>query len=271
MEAVQMSEVVPVFLGPSPRIRIIGLERPWTWLAAGWRDLLAAPEISLIYGAIFTAGGFLITVGAWLVGASYLTLPLLAGFMLVSPILGVGLYDVSRRLENKPPTTLAIALTAWRANRTQIALLGVMLMLLLLAWIRVATLLFALFFSKTPPSLDDLIVQTMSSAEGLPFLITGTLIGGCLAVLAFMISAVSVPMLLDQPTNVFAAVATSFVAVRHNLRPMGLWAILIVIFTGLGLATFYLGLIVALPLIGHATWHAYRDLVLPAPDAARAP
>jgi uncharacterized membrane protein len=260
-----MSEVVSVFIGPSPRVRIIGLDRPWAWLAAGWRDLLAAPGISLLYGAIFSASGFAMTVGAWLAGLSYLTLPLLAGFMFVAPILAVGLYDVSRRLEGQQVVTLETALTAWRTNRTQIALLGVMLMLFLLAWIRIATLLFALFFSKSPPSLDDLIMQTLNSAEGLPFLIVGTAIGACLAALVFAISAVSVPMLLDQPTNVFAAVATSFVAVRHNLRPMGLWAILIVIFTGLGLATFYIGLVVALPLIGHATWHAYRDLVLPAP------
>lgn len=267
---VQMSDVVSVFVGPSPKVRLIGLDRPWAWLAAGWRDLLAAPGVSLVYGAIFSGAGFLMTVGAWLAGLSYLTLPLLAGFMLVAPILAVGLYEVSRRLETGQPTTLEVAVTAWRANRTQVALLGVLLMLFLLAWIRIATLLFALFFSKSPPSLDDLLVQIVASADGLPFLVVGTLIGAGLAALVFAISAVSVPMLLDQPTNVFAAVATSFVAVRHNLRPMGLWAILIVIFTGLGLATFCIGLIVALPLIGHATWHAYRDLVLPIPSTGEA-
>ncbi|MFO0995885.1 MAG: DUF2189 domain-containing protein [Alphaproteobacteria bacterium] len=266
-----MSDVVSVFVGPSPKVRAIGLDRPWAWLAAGWRDLLAAPGIGLVYGAIFSGAGFLMTVGAWLVGLSYLVMPLLAGFMLVAPILAVGLYEVSRRLEAGQPTALAPALTAWRANRTQIALLGVLLMLFLLAWIRFATLLFALFFSKSPPGLDDFLLQVLNSANGLSFLVVGTLIGAGLAALVFAISAVSVPMLLDQQTNVFAAVATSFVAVRHNLRPMGLWAILIVIFTGLGLATFFIGLIVALPLIGHATWHAYRDLVLPMPasDAAK--
>jgi uncharacterized membrane protein len=95
----------------------------------------------------------------------------------------------------------------------------------------------------------------------LAFLVVGSAIGFGLAVLAFAISAVSLPMLVDRPVSVFAAIATSVAAVRLNARPLALWAALIAAFVAFGVVTFYLGLIVVLPLIGHATWHAYRDLV----------
>ena len=108
---------------------------------------------------------------------------------------------------------------------------------------------------------DQVLDDVLFTNVGLAFLILGSAIGFCLAVLAFAVSAVSLPMLIDRPVGVFAAVATSVAAVRVNIRPMALWAVLIAGFTALGLVTFYLGLIVVLPLIGHATWHAYRDLV----------
>ena len=95
-----------------------------------------------------------------------------------------------------------------------------------------------------------------------PFLVVGMIVGGALAALVFAISAVSIPMLLDRNVNVIAAIVTSFEAVRQNFWPMALWAWLIALFVGAGVVTFYLGLIVTLPLIGHATWHAYKDLVI---------
>ena len=267
-----MSEAVPVFSTPSPKIRRIGLDRPWSWLARGWRDLRQAPAVSLGYGLIFALAGFAILAALWASGVSvergggiFVFLPLTAGFMLVGPILAVGLYEVSRRLLAKEPVSLAVAVWAFRRNPAQIGLMGLALMLFLLFWIRLATLIFALFFSQNPPDPNNFVMDVFFSPEAVPFLAVGIIVGAILAGLVFAISAISIPMLLDRKdTNVVMAIATSFAAVRHNLAAMALWAALIVLFTGAGLVTAFVGLIIALPLIGHATWHAYQDLVEPA-------
>lgn len=248
---------------PVPHVRQIDLDRPWAWLAAGWQDMRRAPGVCLSYGLLFAAAGALLTALIWLYEVFYLVLPLTAGFMLMGPILAVGLYEVSRRLEAGESITLGEALGAWRRNVSQIGLMGVALMLFLLAWIRLATLIFALFFSSNPPRpemalfIDDVFL----SVESLPFLVVGTIIGGALAAMVFAISVVSIPLLLDRHVNVFTAITTSIAVVRQNFWTMALWAWLIVIFVGVGLATAYIGLLVTVPLIGLATWHAYRDSV----------
>lgn len=257
-----MAEAVPVFTTTPPRVRRIDLDRPWSWLAAGWRDLCRAPRVSLAYGVLFALAGYAITFGLWWADLVYLVLPMVCGFLIVGPLLAVGLYEVSRRLEIGEPVSLKDAVTAWRRNGGQIGLTGIVLLLLLFAWIRLAALLFMLFFGLEPPPLADLFAQTFLNPDALPFLIVGTIIGAVLAAFAFAISATSIPFLLDRPdSNVFTAIATSVTAVKENAGPMLFWAILVVGFAGAGLVTFYLGLIVTLPLIGHATWHAYRDLV----------
>jgi uncharacterized membrane protein len=256
-----MSGAVPVFSEPSPRVKRVALDRPWTWLGQGWRDLVQAPRISLTYGIALVAASWAITLALFLAGWLYVILPLIAGFFLVAPILAVGLYETSRRLELNLPVTLTDVVAAAQRNGAQIALMGLVLMLFNLAWVRIATLLFALFFSQGNPGWDGMIDALFFSPVSLPFFVTGTVIGAVLAAVVFGISAVSIPMLLDREINVFTAIATSWTAVSVNWKPMALWAVLIVFFTGVGLVTFYVGLAVTLPLIGHATWHAYRDLV----------
>ena len=263
-----MSDTVPVFGPDQPSVRRVDLDRPWTWLGAGWADLRRAPKVSLAYGGILVALSLAIALALWLGGVFYLLLPMTAGFAFLAPLLAVGLYETSRRLAAGEEVTLARALLAFRRNGGQLALLGLVLALLHLVWIRIATLLYALFFHGQAPGLPQLLDTMLFSPAGLPFLIVGSAIGFVLAALAFAIAAVSIPMLVDRPVNVFAAIATSFVAVQQNLRPMALWAALIAVFTALALIPFFLGLAVVLPLIGHATWHAYRDLV--AGDGAQA-
>ena len=257
-----MSQAVTVFSGPTPYVHRVPIDRPWTWLAQGWADMRKAPGTSLTYGVVFSLLSFIILGVLWLTDMTYLVLPLSAGFILMGPILAVGLYETSRRLANNEPVGLGYALKALQRNTSQIALMGIALMLFLLAWIRIATLIFALFFSHTPPGLDNFVAEVFFSAESIPFLLTGIITGGILAALVFAISAVAIPMLLDRADiNVAVAIVTSLNAVRLNILPMTVWAALIVLFTAAGLVTLYLGLIVALPLIGHATWHAYHDTV----------
>lgn len=242
-------------------VRAVGVDRPWQWLSAGWRDFQRAPLVSLSYGAVFAIAGFALTLGLWLVGLTYLVMPLAAGFMLIGPVFAVGLYEVSRRLDRDEPVTLYAAFTAWYGNAAQIGTMGLVLMLFLLAWIRVAFLIFALFFGPRPPSWEHLITTLFFTTQGIPFLVVGIAAGGVLAAAAFGISLVAIPVLLDRNVGVLRAIATSLSAVAANWRIMIGWGALIALFTGAGITSFYLGLALTLPLIGHASWHAYRDLV----------
>lgn len=242
-------------------IRQVEIDRPWTWLNKGWNDILAAPRVSLTYGATIAAVSLALWAALVAVESIYLLLPMAAGFFLIAPLIAVGLYETSRRLSTGEPPTLPAALGAVRRNGAQLALLGLVLMMLHLAWVRIATLLFALFFDRAHPTWGSIIDTVFFSPASLPFLATGSVIGFVLAVVAFALGALSIPMLIDRDSNVFAAIAASVTAVRLNWRPMALWAALIVVFTAVGMATLFIGLVIAMPLVGHATWHAYRDIM----------
>ncbi len=258
-----MSEAVPVFSKASASIRHVELDRPWHWLEAGWRDLVAAPGTSLSFGVVFAVAGYLITFGLFAAGIPYLTLPLAAGFMIMGPFLATGFYEISRQRAAGGKASLADAFGAWRRNPSQIALMGVALLLILIFWARIAAMIFMLYFGiGNVPSIDKLLVETFLEPSSIPFLVFGTAVGGVLATATFAITVVSIPLLIDRAdANVIEAIATSVKAATTNVRAMALWGLLIVVFTAAGLATLYLGLIVVMPLIGHATWHAYKDLV----------
>jgi uncharacterized membrane protein len=257
-----MSEAVPVYAHPMPAIRKIEVDRPWSWLGKGWADFTGNPGVGLTYGILAAITSYVLTLGLWQTGFYYLALPLAAGFLIAGPILAVGLYEVSRRNEQGMRSTIATALAAFSRNSSQIALLGVALLVVMFVWIRIAALLFMLYFGYNPPSMEQLFAQTFLAPSALPFLVVGTVTGGVLALIAFSISVVSIPLLLDRPdANVIDAIATSVRAVQANPAPMLFWAGLILVFTLFGLVTLYLGLIVTLPLIGHASWHCYRDVV----------
>ena len=256
------SEAVPVFAGKTLRIRRIEMERPWSWLARGWQDMRAAPGISLTYGVLAAVTGYVITWGFLQLGWIHLILPAMSGFLLVGPVLVVGLYEVSRRMEQGLTVTLVEAFTAFLRNPVQIGLMGVALMLFFFLWVRIAALLFFLYWGLEPPSVENLIIDTFLSPRGWPSLVIGTAVGAVLAFVAFTISVVAVPMLLDhEDANVIEAIGASIRAVQVNFAPLLFWGVLIAIFIGFGLVTLYLGLIITLPLVGHASWHAYRDLV----------
>lgn len=261
-----MNQTVAVFQAPQPRIRQVPVDRPWTWLAAGWRDLLAAPGPSLACGLVpVVAGWCAITLLAWF-DLPYLVLPLGAGFFFMGPFIAVGLYEISRRREAGLIVNGEIWL-AWRRNPDQIALMGVLLLLFHLAWMRTSQLLFALFDWRTQ-SWDRFADVVWLSSRSLPFLVVGVACGAALAAASFVLGAFAIPYLLDRRNaNLFEAIATSVTAVRRNPRPMLLWAGLIVLLVGLGMVPGLLGLAVVVPVMGHATWHAYRDIVI-FPDEA---
>ena len=248
----------------SPRVRRVATDRPWVWMTAGWQDLMACRAIALAYGGAITLAGWILVLLLVEAGALWAILPATAGFFLVAPLLAAGLYEASRLRQMGQAPTLGDALAGFRRNGGQIAFMGVVLLLIHLVWVRVAGLLFALFFGPSfAPSLADLPFAMLRSENLLPFLVIGTGFGFLLAAAAFAVSAVSIPMMVDRPEiTAPEAVTVSIQAVLENWRPMALWAGLIVLFTGLALIPFFLGLVLVLPLIGHATWHAYKDIVV---------
>ena len=242
-------------------VQTVDVEAPWRWLRLGWQDLLAARAVSLTFGVAIALASLLLINLLWRIDLLPYALPLAAGFMFVAPALAICFYDISRRLERKEAVALGDVAFAWKPNVSQIAGMGLVMMLFQLAWIRFATLLFALFFGPQPANWDRFIQVLFFSTDGLPFLIVGTLSGGILAIIAFAIGVTAFPMLLDCDVGTAAAIATSVRATLVNWRVMTGWAALIVLFTAAGIVTGCLGLIVTMPLIGHASWHAYRDLV----------
>jgi len=243
------------------RVQPVGIDEPFRWLAAGWRDFRAAPLASLALGLIVVAVGFLLTFGLALSGYFYLIAPLTAGFMLVGPALTVGYYALSRDAEAGRTPTLAAALGAWRGNPSSLLYLGLALVAFLVLWMRFAALIFAIFFPYSMLDVQALLNATLFTPEGLSFLVVGTLVGGVMATIAFAAGAFALPLLFDRRVGMAEAVVTSVVAVVLNARTMVVWAALVALFTGAGLALGYIGLAVTLPLVGHATWHAYRATI----------
>ena len=176
-----MSETIAVFPTPRPLIRRVPVDRPWIWLAAGWRDIVAAPAASLSYGLVPVAAGWLAIVLMLRFDLPYLVLPLSAGFFYVGPFIATGLYEISRRLEAGQPVDGKSTLMAWRRNPEQIALMGVLLLLFHLAWMRMAQLLFAIFEWRSVPSWDRFLDLVWTSSKSLPFLALGVGLGAVLA------------------------------------------------------------------------------------------
>lgn len=243
------------------QVRDVTTDDVWIWLAAGWADLRAAPLQSLSYGLVLAVASYVITLAVVMNSAFFFLLPLLAGFFFIAPILGVGLYDVSKELEEGGEPTFMRALSAWQTNSFHLIGMGVVLLVAFIAWGMMANLIFALFFQGITPTFENFMPMLFTTAEGGMLLGVGLLAGAIIAGCVFTISAVSVPMLFDRKVNVFDAIQTSYTAVRYNMLPMLLWAIMLTIIIGAGFMTLYVGLVVGFPLAAHATWHAYRDLV----------
>ena len=256
---------VPVAAGAGfPRadeVRTIDAARVAGWLWAGWADMRAAGWVSPAYGAMFVAIGFALTAGLSLAGMPYLIAPMIGAFLLVAPLLTLGLYQMSKDVEEGRRPGFWRSLTAWRANPYHILTAGLVLMLFMMIWVRINVIAFALFFPYVSMSVGSLLEQTFT-LQGMFFTAFVTALGFGFAAIAYVTNVTALPMMLDRQEDIFGAALVSVIAVVKNPRALALWAGLIVLVTGIGMATAFLGLIVALPLIGHASWHAYRDLVV---------
>lgn len=245
-------------------VRDLSPTAPLRWFVLGLRDFVRTPWPSLLHGVIAALGGLLVLGVAR--GRFYLVSGAFSGFVLVAPVLVTGLYELSRRLAAGEQPTLRHAIGAWcRAGRPLFGF-GLLLAVVGTFWVLVSSVLIALFVQTPITGFEDFLRYVVLSRDSSLFYVW-IVLGGFVAALVFAASVVSVPLLLDRDVDLLVAIATSLNAVGMNPVLMAAWATCIMVATAVGIGTLLLGLVVVVPVLGHASWHAYVDLV----DAAEAP
>jgi uncharacterized membrane protein len=186
---------------------------------------------------------------------------LVGGFLLVAPFVAIVFYALSQQIERRQKIDGSAAVFAWRRNFGSIALWGLVLTLALILWERVAAMIFALFYGGEVGDLNTLAADVLFSGRYTPLLVAYFGAGALFALTVFVLGIITAPMLLDRDVDVVTAALTSLRCCLANPRATLVWAVLIALLTAVGFATFMLGLVVIFPLLGHASWHAYRDMV----------
>jgi uncharacterized membrane protein len=261
MDAEVLPKIVPPLPRPNLHARNLPRRTALDWLGAGWRDLRNNPVPSLLYGfAVFAVSVFVVW-GMFRFEVDYFFFPALSGFMVLGPLIAAGLYEKSRRLEQGERTSFGQMIFVQPASTYQAAFLGLILLLLFLLWQRAAVLLCALHIGVRPfPGFDELLPMIFTTWFGWSLLITGTFVGGIFAAFGFAVSIFSVPMMLEERTDALTAMGISMSLVWNNLPVMLVWGVIVVGLFAVSVLTGFIGLIVIFPLLGHATWHAYRAI-----------
>jgi len=237
--------------------RAVGPEAPWQWLRLGWRDLRRAPGVSLTLGGGVVAVSAVISYLSWLAGSIPLLLGMLSAFIFIGPLVAMGFYSISARLERGERPTLRRVWRNAKATASTLSIFAILLIVIGLVWARAASMVHVFF------PVDGDIAWTDVAL----FLAVGSLVGSIFCAIIFTASAFSLPMIKDRDVDAITAALSSANAVLRNRQAMVVWALLIVACVAVGFATALLGLLLTLPLTGHATWHAYRHLI----DAERWP
>ena len=224
---------------------------PLRWLARGWQDLRRAPRQSLAYGTVILVLSYLISAIAYWVGNLYLLLAMLSGFIFLGPVMAIGLYSISCQLQEGRRPVLGYCLREGRRHLGNELIFAVILLIVFLVWARAASMVHVFFPVEGDPELGDFAL----------FLGIGSVVGTIFAAVIFCASAFSLPMIMDRKVDMVTAVITSVNAVLRNKKVMFYWALLIVAALMLGFLTAFLGLAILLPMIGHATWHAYQETI----------
>ena len=242
-----------------PIIRHVKPSNILVWVKAGIQDTLQAGMASLFYGAFFPLAGWVMNV---VFDEAYGLFPGLAtGFLLLGPFLAMGLYDLSRQLEHGAQAKLIPSLTAWRTNMLNVGIFAGVLGVILLIWARASLIIFALYFQDSVfPTLNEVIMSVLTFEQPV-FGMVYFAAGGFFAALVFAISVVAIPLMTDRKTDAITAAIASIIACTKNPLTMLLWGACIVLLVAIGFATYFVGLVITMPIVGHATWHVYRDVV----------
>lgn len=243
-----------------PGIRKVTPDQPLRWLAEGARDMAKAWPLSLFYGVVFALLGFGLVNGAWV--KPHLAMALTSGFLFVAPVLATVFYCVSHRLEHhhKLPH-LFVPLLSWRANPASLGLFALMLVFVLSVWERISAILVGLMLGDSGiGGLSELL--SLDAVQHHPeFVLAYLAFGGVLAMMVFSLSVVSLPMLLHRKVDFATALVTSFMTTKLNFSAMLAWGALIAVLIFIGIATEFVGMVLIFPWLGHASWHAYRELI----------
>lgn len=229
-------------------------------LRAGWSDFKAHPGYGLFFAAFYVLGGVLLYFGLFARGEAAWFIPIAAGFPLFAPFAAVGLYEVSRRREAGEKMDTGAILGALRGRGDeQLLVMGVVVLLVFGFWIILARGIFAIFMAQSGIGTESLAL--LGSGAGIMMLLVGSLVGAVVALTLFAITVVSLPMLMDRDVDFVTAIIVSMETVRSNPQVMVKWAALIAVGLFVAMVPLFLGLFVALPVLGHATWHIYRRAV----------
>lgn len=252
-----MTDTPPLEASPVPEIGTLTLHEIWSSLRAGVHDFRRAPAYGLFFSAFYViVGAFLILIDA---GTFVWTLVLSLGFPLVAPFAAVGLYEVSRRLEaGKALEWRGILGVVFAEKDRQMPWMGVIILLVFLFWSFFAHMLFALFMGLSTLTNISSSYEALLTPNGLTMIAVQIVVGAGVAFLVFSATVVSLPLLLEKEIDFVTAMLTSFRAVGRNLGVMLVWAAVIAGLLFLGMIPLFLGLLIVLPILGHATWHVYR-------------
>ncbi len=241
---------------PLPTVRRVNSDSPWFWLAAGWRDFVRAPGVSLLIGLLVTAA--MLAVITLLRPSSYpfLAAGVFAAVVFLGPVLAVGLYELSRRIEHRKPVGLAQLHFGWMRNGGGVMTAGGVLLFFMLVWYLLSVVAGVLLFGMNAAP------GAATRIDNIGMLAIFCSVGFVIMAGIFVLMVVSVPMLIDRPEiDIVTAMQSSIEAVKTNPGVMLLWAMLIVLFTALAVAPLFLGLSMVFPLLAYSSWHAYRDLI----------
>lgn len=236
-------------------------------LKAGVRDFARAPLFGVFFGVLYAIGGWAIFYFAFTSGYFFLCYPLAAGFALIAPFVAAGLYEVSRELEQgRRPSWAKVLSVILPSNTRDLGWMALVTGFAFFIWLDIAFFLYAMFFGLTAPDPWGLMSDITGTANGALFFLVGNVTGALIAFFVFSITVVSFPLLLDRNVDFVTAMIVSVNCVRENPRTMVLWAITIGVLVLVSLATALAGLVIVLPVLGHATWHMYRRAIAPEND-----
>lgn len=231
-------------------------------LRAGWRDFRRAPGFGLMFAAFYVAGGLVLATVAFASGQEWWLMPFVAGFPLIAPFAAVGLFEVSRRIEaGQPLDRRQIIGVVFAQKDRQLPSMAMVILLLFMFWVFVAHTVFALFMGVSSLTNITSSAEVLLQGRGLVMLVIGSLIGAGFAAVLFGFTVVGLPLLLDREVDFITAIITSLRAVARSPAVMLVWATIIAAGLAIGILPAFLGLLIVLPVLGHASWHLYRRIM----------